>query len=189
MERKRKSAFHVPLRLGENFFRSATLSFLFTPSASLFIHLSLSLSLSLSPHISLLNSHICCRDERGDACDGDQDDDDRRKIWNEALKEGRPIVQSGSARKFHVIHGFLSISNCNPVGSPCSAKEKGNLYGYGGGTVPNPRLFCLSTFSFIRLHAVSVSVGEVKGYRAAISEMETWHFFSAHSLSCQIFHA
>ena len=78
----------------------------------------------------------------------------------------------------------------------CVAKGKGNLYGYGVRSVPNPRLFCLFTFSFIRPSSCSLaqsvsrsSVGDAKGYRAAISEMETWHFLSAHSLSCQIFHA
>ena len=54
--------------------------------------------------------------------------------------------------------------------------------------MPDPhRLFCLFTFSFIRspslpapAPAVSEGVGrgDVKGYRAAISEMETWHFLS-----------
>ena len=57
--------------------------------------------------------------------------------------------------------------------------------------MPNPRLFCLFTFSFIRPsspracsrpQAVSESVGDAKGYRAAISEMETWHFLSLCSL-------
>ena len=102
--------------------------------------------------------------------------------------ERRPIVQSGNA-------GFPSASchfrsfRSRRASLYCVAKGKGNLYGYGVRSVPNPRLFCLFTFSFIRPSSCSLaqsvsrsSVGDAKGYRAAISEMETWHFLSLCSL-------
>ena len=46
--------------------------------------LPLSLSLSLRLHISLRNSHICRREAMSTALPR-EDDDDRRKIWNEGL--------------------------------------------------------------------------------------------------------
>ena len=193
MERKRKAAFHAPLL--ELFIFWDTLPSLHSFGGGVPLRISRSPSLP----ISLCNSHICRRHhERG----ARRDDGRHTKTTKTDARYGTKACvtewRSGLEISLSLRPPPLSLQIRLSV--PVSPKGRKSLRLWSPQCAGSTSFVLFIHFSFIQspslpaaAPAVSEGVGrgDVKGYRAAISEMETWHFLplSAHSLSCQIFHA
>ena len=150
------------------------------------------LRLYISPSISPCAIRISSA-ARARSCD---DDRDRRDARYGTARRGKAYCAYRARREETTLQIPLRtdcVKYILPVDLlPEAAGESLRLCADGGGALRRILVcfaYSLSFYSPLLAYAVGRSAGELKGYRAAISEMGTWHFLSAHSLSCQIFHA